>query len=279
MPLHDENSRPAYPPMLIRNKNPNYLTTGLKGIAFPLFVIVFWELASRAGVVNAYFLPAPSRIYETFVDMLRNGLLARHLLASIVRLTYGFLITVFFAVPMGILAGKTRTFRLWVSPMLSFLQQIPPIAWIPIFILWLGIEEASKIAVIVYASFFPVFLNTIQGVTSVDPKLVETGRAYMLSPLEMIRKVYIPSAMMFIFVGLRLGLSNCWRALVGAELIAASTGIGSLIIEGRQLAQPDKIFVAVLTIGLAGLCIDTGLKYLENRLMPWEKAYQSGEQR
>ncbi|NLI93604.1 MAG: ABC transporter permease [Peptococcaceae bacterium] len=262
----------------VRN-NGSLLEAVLKGITFPLLLIVFWELSARAGLVNALFLPAPSKIYLTLLDMLQDGLLEKHLFASMVRLTYGFFITVVIAVPLGILVGKARNFRFWVNPTLSFLQQIPPIAWIPIFMLWLGIEEASKIAVIVYAAFFPVFLNTVQGVTSVDPKLIEVGRAYMLTPLQMIKKVYIPSASMSIFVGLRLGLSNCWRALVGAELLAASTGIGYLIIEGRQLLQPDKIFVAVLTIGVAGLFIDICLKRLENKLMPWKKVYQSGEKR
>ncbi len=249
----------------------------LRGIAFPLSILILWEIAARYSFVNPYFLPAPSTIFETFLTMLSSGLLERHLLASIIRLTYGFFLTVIFAIPLGILVGKVKNIRHWVSPTLSFLQQIPPIAWIPIFILWLGIDEASKVAVIVYASFFPVFLNTVQGVSSVDPKLIEVGKAYMLTPIEMIRKVYFPSATMSIFVGLRLGLSNCWRALVGAELIAASSGIGSLIVEGRELSQPDKIFVAVLTIGVAGLLIEILLKRMENRLMPWKKMYEAGE--
>jgi sulfonate transport system permease protein len=177
--------------------------------------------------------------------------------------------------PLGVLVGKARGFRHWVNPTLSFLQQIPPIAWIPIFILWLGIDEAPKIAVIIYAAFFPVFLNTVQGVRSVDPQLVEVGRAYMLTPLQMVCKVYIPSAGVSIFVGLRLGLSNCWRALVMAEMIAAPTGIGSLIWEGRKYLEPEKIFVAVFTIGIIGLIIDILLKRAEKRLMPWKKMYGS----
>jgi sulfonate transport system permease protein len=278
MSLHDQNrgftlEKPK------SEKKGRLITAILKGVAFPLCLIVFWEAGVRAGWINAYFLPAPSKIYHTLVEMLRNGLLEKHLRASLTRLTYGFLLTVVTAVPMGILVGKAKNFRFWVNPTLSFLQQIPPIAWIPIFILWLGIEEASKIAVIVYASFFPVFLNTVQGVTSVDPKLIEVGRAYMLTPWAMLKKVYMPSAMMSIFVGLRLGLSNCWRALVGAELLGASSGIGYLIVEGREFFEPDKIFVSVLTIGVAGLCIDICLKRLESRLMPWKKMYQGGEPR
>jgi len=255
------------------------LTKVIKGAAFPILVLIVWEIAARMGIVNSYFLPSPLTIAHTFTEMLANGLLEKHLLTSVKRLLTGFLITVIFAVPLGVLVGKAKNFRQLVNPTLTFLQQIPPIAWIPIFILWLGIDEAPKIAVIIYSAFFPVFLNTVQGVTSVDPRLSEVGRAYMLKPIEMIRRVYIPSAGMSIFVGLRLGLSNCWRALVGAELIAASTGIGSLIMEGRELFQADKIFVAVFTVGVAGLIIDSFLKKMEKKLMPWKKMYQSGEQK
>ncbi|HHV63794.1 MAG TPA: ABC transporter permease [Peptococcaceae bacterium] len=243
----------------------------IRGIAFPLTIIIIWEFAARLGLVNQYFLPSPSKIFDTFSTMFISGELGRHLLASVKRLIYGFLITVIFAIPLGILVGKAKYFRYYVNPTLSFLQQIPPIAWIPIFILWLGIDEANKVAVIVYASFFPVFLNTVQGVNSVDPKLVEVGRAYMLTPMKMVCRIYIPSAVMSIFVGLRLGLSNCWRALVGAELIAASSGIGYLITEGRTLSQPNTIFVAIFTIGIAGSLLDLSLKRAEKKLMPWKK--------
>ena len=249
----------------------------IRGLFFPVIIIIIWEFTAKLGLVSPYFLPAPSTVAQTFSDMLASGLLQQHLAASLQRLIYGFFITVLIAIPMGILVGRARTFRYWVSPTLAFLQQIPPIAWIPLFILWLGIDEGSKVAVIVYAAFFPIFLNTVQGVISVNPKLIEVGRSFMLSPPEMIRRVYIPSAAMTIFVGLRLGLSNCWRALVGAELIAASSGLGSLIMEARSLSQPDKIFAGILTIGLAGLLIDFLLRKIENKLMPWKKMYQAGE--
>lgn len=250
----------------------------IRGLVFPLIVIALWELAARQGAISPYFLPSPSSISHTYIDMLSSGVLQKHLFTSLQRLIYGFLIAVTVAIPIGILVGKTRTFRHWVNPTLSFLQQIPPIAWIPIFILWLGIDEASKVAVIVYAAFFPIFLNTVQGVISVDPKLIEVGRSFMLTPGEMIRRIYIPSAAMNIFVGLRLGLSNCWRALVGAELIAASSGLGSLIMDARNFSQADKIFVGIFTIGLAGLLIDSLLRRMESKLMPWKKMYQAGGQ-
>ena len=249
----------------------------IRGLVFPVLVIIIWELAARMAVVDPYFLPAPSSIVSAYSDMLRDGLLQKHLFTSLQRLSFGFTVAVVIAIPLGIIVGKTRTIRFWVNPTLSFLQQIPPIAWIPIFILWLGIDEASKVAVIVYAAFFPIFLNTVQGVISVDPKLIEVGRSFMLTSGQMVRRIYMPSAAMSIFVGLRLGLSNCWRALVGAELIAASSGLGSLIMDSRNLFQADGIFVGIFTIGLAGLMIDYSLRIIEDKLMPWKKMYQAGD--
>ncbi|NLP43356.1 MAG: hypothetical protein GX351_01895, partial [Peptococcaceae bacterium] len=133
-----------------------------KGLTFPLLVIIAWEMAAYFGLINFYFLPSPSKILEVFTNMFSSGALGQHLWASGKRLLSGFLITVISAIPLGILVGKVRYFSHWVNPTLNFLQHIPPIAWIPIFVLWLGINEASKVAVIVYSSFFPVFLNTSQ---------------------------------------------------------------------------------------------------------------------
>ena len=244
----------------------------IKGAMFPLLLLLAWEFAANKNIIDVLLLPPPSKIFLTIGSMLKDGTLMKNLMASLSRLAYGFCLSAFLAVPTGILVGRTKSFSQWVNPTLSFLQHIPPIAWIPLFILWLGIEEASKVAVITYASFFPIFLNTVHGVKSVDPKLVEVARAFMLTPGQMVNRVYVPSAIMSIFVGLRLGLSNCWRALVGAELIAASSGIGALITQGRQYFQPDVIFVGILTIGVAGLLIDGILLKAETGLMPWKKA-------
>lgn len=252
------------------DKRANKIKAVIKGAMFPLLLLFAWEFAARNELVDVLFLPAPSEIFLTLSSMLMDGTLSDNLLASLSRLAYGFCLAAFLAVPAGILVGKTKSFSEWVNPTLSFLQHIPPIAWIPLFILWLGIDEASKVAVITYASFFPIFLNTVHGVKSVDPKLVEVAKSFMLTSGQMIRRVYVPSAIMSIFVGLRLGLSNCWRALVGAELIAASSGIGALITQGRQYSQPDVIFVGILTIGIAGLLIDGILLKIEASLMPWK---------
>lgn len=242
-----------------------------QGMIIPVFLILLWQYLSSGGYLNNYLLPSPLKIFGTFMGLLTDGSIAKHLLISLIRLGIGLSITIFIAIPLGISLGFFFRIQRFITPTITFLQQIPAIAWIPIFILWLGIGESSKIALIVYASFFPVFLNTLHGIQSVDPKLKEVSYAYRLSTIASIYKVYLPSASPFIFIGIRLGLSNCWKALVAAEIIASSKGIGYLLMEGRDLAQPEQIFVSIFVIGIAGIILDQGLRRLEKLLLPWSE--------
>ena len=155
--------------------------------------------------------------------------------------------------------------------MLEFVRHVPPIACIPMLILWLGIGEASKIAVIILAAFFPIFLNTLNGVVNCDPKLLEVGDIFGFSVLEKFFKIILPSAMPYVTVGMRLGLGYSWRALIGAELIAASSGIGYMIMDAEQLSRPDIIIVGIIAIGLLGYVIDLLFFSLTAKLYNWNK--------
>ncbi|MCL1852897.1 MAG: ABC transporter permease [Peptococcaceae bacterium] len=244
----------------------------LIGLIIPCLLVGLWVLADHMNWLNTLMFPSPQAVWSMFVSMLADGSLGRHMSASFFRLGSGFLMALCLAIPLGFLLGQIRFLRRLLMPTLAFFQQIPPIAWIPFFILWLGFEEPAKIAVITYSAFAPIFLNTVQGVQSLDPLLRETAHSFRLSRWQMIWRVNVPSAAGPLFVGFRLGLSNSWRALVGAELIQKSSGIGGLIAEGRQYSQPDKIFLAIFIIGLAGALLDNVLRYLEKRLMPWQAA-------
>ena len=245
----------------------------LQGLVLPVFMIVLWEILSGLGWLNVYLAPPPSQIWDRFLTVAGNGELIRHIEASLLRVVSGFSLALCIALPLGFLLGLVPAVRGFLSPSLSFFQQIPGIAWIPMFILWLGIDEASKIAIIVYSAFFPIFLNTLHGIASTDPKLKEVAYTYGLSRWGLMTRVYLPSAAPSLFVGMRLGLSYCWRSLVAAELLGASKGIGYLIQEGREMAQPDLMLVGVLVIGLIGLSLDYIFRHLEKRFLPWpEKA-------
>ncbi|SHN78985.1 ABC transporter permease [Desulfitobacterium chlororespirans] len=244
----------------------------IQGLVFPALLIILWQGVSYFGWVNPYLLPSPGDIIGAFTELLFTGEIFIHIKSSLFRLGVGMAITMVLAVPLGLFIGLFSRAQKFITPTLAFLQQIPTIAWIPVFILWLGIGEGMKIALMVYAAFFPVFINTLFGIQSVDQKLKEVARAFSLGYQARITHVYLPSAAPHFFVGIRLGFSNCWRALVAAEIIASAKGLGYLLMEGRNLAQSELIFVSIFVIGSLGALIDYGIKYLEQRVLPWHKA-------
>ncbi len=243
----------------------------LQGLVLPLFILVLWEFLSGLGWLNIYLIPPPSQIWDRLLTIAGNGELLRHIGASLYRVVCGFSLALCIALPLGFLLGLVPAVRGYLSPCLNFFQQVPGIAWFTMFILWLGIDEASKIAIIVYSAFFPIFLNTLHGIASTDPKLKEVAYTFGLSRWGLITRVYLPSAAPSVFVGMRLGLSFSWRSLVAAEMLGASRGIGYLIQEGREMAQPDLMLVGVLVIGLTGLSLDFIFRYLEKRFLPCQE--------
>ncbi|MCO5384910.1 MAG: ABC transporter permease [Desulfosporosinus sp.] len=253
------------------------LTKLFQGLAIPLCIFVLWEILSSMGWLNLYLVPPPSLIWDRLLTVAGNGLLIKHIGASLYRVVCGFSLALCLALPLGFLLGLLPGVRGFLSPTLSFFQQIPAIAWIPMFILWLGIDEASKIAIIVYSAFFPIFLNTLHGIASTDSKLKEVAYTYGLSRWGLMSRVYLPSAAPSVFIGMRLGLSYCWRSLVAAELLGASKGIGYLIQEGREMAQPDLMLVGVLVIGLIGLSLDFVFRRLEIKFLPWQAKVDTKE--
>ncbi|MFZ3130687.1 MAG: ABC transporter permease [Desulfosporosinus sp.] len=249
----------------------------LQGSVLPLFILVLWEILSGFGWLNNYLIPPPSQIWDRLLTIAGNGELIRHIGASLYRVVCGFSLALCIALPLGFLLGLVPAVRGFLSPCLNFFQQVPGIAWFTMFILWLGIDEAPKIAIIVYSAFFPIFLNTLHGIASTDPKLKEVAYTYGLSRWGLITRVYLPSAAPSVFVGMRLGLSYCWRSLVAAEMLGASKGIGYLIQEGREMAQPDLTLVGVLVIGLTGLSLDFIFRHLEKRFLPWQEKVDTHE--
>lgn len=238
---------------------------------FPVLIIVLWYFSGKFNLVNPFLLPKPGTVFQALFHLTSNGELLGHLSASLGRVFIGFFLALFLALPMGFMLGMYPLLRRLIEPSLNFLQNIPPIAWIPLFIMWLGIGESSKIAVVTYASFFPIFLNTLYGVNAIDHLLVEAAVVFELSPAAMVRRVYLPAAAPAIFVGMRLGLSFGWRALVAAELIAASEGLGYLIMEARELSQPENIFVGVIVLGVVGMLIDYMTRKIESKILPWQQ--------
>lgn len=243
----------------------------LRPLVLPLALLGLWAVASAAGWTNAYLLPSPAAVARAAADLLTRGELAGHVAASLARVGLGFGLTVAVALPLAILCALLPRLHDYLRLVLEVMRVTPPLALVPLLILWLGIGETSKLAVVVLASFFPVFMNTFGGLRDADGRLLELAHTLDLTPAERTLHVLLPAALPSIITGLRLGFGYSWRALVGAELIAASAGLGYLIIDSGEMARTDRVFVGIVAIAALGAASDWLFRRLSDRLAPWRR--------
>ncbi len=232
-------------------------------------VLSLWQWAADAGKINVTIMASPSRIWEKFIQMLTSGALAKYVIVSLLRVVKGFLIGGGLGLFLGLLLGLSWKFETVMDLFIGIFRPIPPIAWIPFLILLFGIGETSKVVVIAIGSFWPLLLNTLEGVKGVDRQLLELGDVLEKDTKTKIVKLILPSAIPSIFTGMRLAVSRAWSCVVTAEMIAASAGIGYLIQYAREMSQPGLMFVGVATIGLIGLLIDWLMAILQKKLLYW----------
>lgn len=238
-------------------------------IAAPLLLVLLWLYVTETNIVNTNILPSPIRVVETFINLIANGKLWKNLSVSFLRVLKGFALGAVFGIIIGTVMGLSKSINKILSSLVGILRPIPMIAWIPMLILWLGIGEKSKVAVIFIGSFWPILLNTITGILSVDSKLLEVATVFEKNKLEILGKVVFPSATPSIITGIRLGFGTAWTCVVAAEMIAASSGIGYMITYARELSQPDVVLAGVFTIGIVGLLIDGILLRIQKTLLKW----------
>ena len=245
----------------------------IAAVLLPVLLLLVWQYAVVGGYADPTMLPPPSDIWASFVELARSGKLTIFVLDSCRRVVLGFLICGGLGLILGIIFGLHPRLRTASSVLLGVIQPIPPIALIPVFILWLGIGEASKVAIIVMGSFWSVLLNTEEGVRAADPELVELAYVLEKSRKETLVKIIFPSAIPLIITGIRLGFSRAWSCVVAAEMIAASSGLGYLIEFARNLSQPALMFLGVGLIGLIGLIIDVSMLALQRKLVYWHATH------
>lgn len=245
------------------------LRRGLELIIVPIAVMLIWTIAAGNQWVHPYLLPSPARVYRAAVTVLVSGSLVTHLWVSLLRVVSGFVVTLSLAVPLSFLIHALPSVKRLLRFPLEFLRAVPPLAAIPLLILWFGIGEASKTAVIVMASFFPVFLSLLGGLNSVGASWRELARSLHLNVADFVRFVLFPASMPSFLTGVQLGLSYCWRALMGAEMIAAASGLGYMILDSQEMGRVDRVFVGILSLGLCGIILDKGLIKAFNALVPW----------
>ncbi|MDR0806859.1 MAG: ABC transporter permease [Enterobacteriaceae bacterium] len=223
----------------------------------PLLLVVYWQLLASSGLISAYLLPAPLTVFHSAIAMWQSGALPRHIITSLSRVFEGF----FLSCTIGTLLAGFVARYVWLEQLLSaplaLFRMIPPLAMTPLLILWLGIGDATQLSIIILASIFPIFLNTRDGLRRVSPAHKELAVSLHLSPLRYLFAIVIPSAIPSVVTGFRLAFGYSWRALIGAELIAASSGLGYLIIDSQEMMRTDAVMVGILTIGLIGWLLDT----------------------
>jgi len=245
------------------------------GILLPLVLAAGWELAVHLGWSNGRLVPPPSVIFATFLELWRAGELQRHILVTTGRVAAGFAIGVVAGTLMGAIAGYSALTRRLIDPTMQALRSIPSIAWVPIFVLWFGIFEASKITLIAVGVFFPVYLGVMGAIMSVDRKLVEVGRAFRLSPAAMVRRILLPAVLPHYVIALRSGLGLGWMFVVAAELLGASEGLGYLLIDGQQLGKPAQIVAAIVAFAIIGKTSDWLIVITAAPFLRWEDRYNA----
>lgn len=247
------------------------------GILLPIVLAGGWELAVRLGWSNGRLVPPPSVIFATFVELWQAGELQRHILVTTGRVAAGFGIGVVAGTVIGAIAGYSALTRRLIDPTMQALRSIPSIAWVPLFVLWFGIFEGSKITLIAVGVFFPVYLGVMGAIMSVDRKLVEVGRAFRLSPFAMVRRILLPAVLPHYVIALRSGLGLGWMFVVAAELLGASEGLGYLLIDGQQLGKPAQIVAAIVAFAIIGKTSDWLIVIAMTPLLRWEDRARGAE--
>lgn len=246
-------------------KIPGYVSVlGITGI------LLLWELVCRLNIVPPLFLPAPSAIITDGWDMISSGELFQNLIASLYRIVGGYLIGAVLGILIGLLLGFSKLADAIFTPIVYSIYPIPKIALLPLIILWFGIGEMPKVAIIALGVFFPVLINTFSGVKSVDPSLIKAAVTFGSNHMNVIRKVILPGALPTIFAGLKLAAGTALLLLVSAEMIAAEYGIGAMVLHYGNLMITTKLMAGVLILSLLGLTFNRGLQWLERKLIPWK---------
>jgi sulfonate transport system permease protein len=244
------------------------------GLLLPLILAAAWEFAAARAWLPSNLLPAPSVIAGTLADLARSGELGDHLIATTLRVAVGFGLGVAAATLLGALCGAVPLARRLLDPSLQGLKSVPSLAWVPLFILWFGIFETSKVILIAVGIFFPVYLALAAGIPGVDRKLVEVARVYRFSMAALVRRVLLPAVLPTYLIGLRSGLALGWMFVVAAELMGASEGLGYLLVDGQQTGKPAIIIASIILFAILGKATDLLLARAAARALRWQDSFK-----
>jgi len=237
-------------------------------------ILVAWEIISNLVIPRwdphfALLFPPPSHVVRTMGRLLATGDLFIHIGSSLRRVCVGYLMAAVMAIPLGVAIGWWKRVEILVDPLVHLFRPIPPLAWIPLSILWFGIGDAQNEFIIWLCAFFPILLNTTAGVKAIDPLHVRAALCLGATRMALFRRIILNGALPSIVTGLRIGLGIGWMGLVAAELVAAPSGLGYLISDARSLLATDVVVVGMATIGILGLLIDMAMRWVAKALLPW----------
>ncbi len=250
-------------------------TSQAAGWIAPVFILGLWQLTSSLGWLSQNVLPSPLGVVHALWKLTVSGELARNIGVSFLRAAAGFLVGGGVGFALGLANGLSKASETLTDSTLQMVRNIPHLALIPLVILWFGIDESAKLFLVALGVFFPVYINTLHGVRTVDAQLIEMGRSYGMSRATLFRRVILPGALPSIFVGLRFALGVMWLTLIVAETIAAQSGLGYMAMQAREFMQTDVVVLAILIYALLGKAADSSARWLERRFLQWNPAFQA----
>ncbi len=245
------------------------------GWLLPVLLVAVWQVASSLRLVSDAVLPAPTAVVAAAWQLTRSGDLPHHMGVSFLRAMAGLVVGGGIGFALGLANGLSRLSDRLTDTTLQMARNVPHLALIPLVILWFGIGEEAKLFLVALGVFFPVYVNTLHGIRTVDPQLVEMGRCYGMTPTVLFRRVILPGALPSVFVGLRFALGVMWLTLIVAETIAAQSGIGYMAMQARDFLQTDVIVLAIAIYAALGKLADGVTRALERRCLAWHPAFRA----
>ncbi|MDR5735749.1 ABC transporter permease subunit [Caballeronia sp. LZ025] len=242
----------------------------------PAIVALLWEAAARLGLIAPQVLPAPSSVFATAANMTQNGELFIHLGVSLLRAAGGFAIGGSIGLALGVLVGFSPFAQALLDRPIQMIRAVPFLAMLPLVIVWFGVGEVAKIFLVALAVLFPIYINTMLGIRQIDPKLMELARVIGMSRAGVVRRIVIPGAMPSILTGVRYALAHAWLALVIAETLATTRGIGFLAMDAREFLNTNVILLTIIIYAIIGVVADALVRMLESRLLSWHANYVKG---
>lgn len=236
-----------------------------------IFLIVSWQIAVYFGWINSLILPSPLSIASSFIQLSTSGELVLDILSSIKRVGVGFLIAVFLGVPLGVISAYSKNVSWFLTPLFEFLRPIPPIAWIPIAILWFGLGDAPAYFIVFVGAFFPIFINSYWGIRSGKFTYFNVAKNIGANRFLIFTDVLLPGSLPHIMSGLRIGMGLAWTSVISAELVGAQSGLGYMIQLNRIMLRTNKIVVGMIAIGIVGFIMNYLMMLLERRLTFWNQ--------